>query len=106
MASEAYLYRFLDDVPLEEVEAQLLLATAAVESLHGESRTRLDAAHCLDTLKRACMIDASTEVGRHLNQVFAGFLLREFGGNAFEVERVDRSMRPDPPSGHSPFHWN
>ena len=67
----------------------LLLAVLATESLHGEAQTRLDAAHYLDLTKRACVIDAGTPVGRDLNRLFTGFLNREFGAEAFDVERVD-----------------
>ena len=48
MTKELYRYTFKPDVPLEEVEASLLLAVLATESLHGEAQVRLDAAHFLD----------------------------------------------------------
>ena len=89
MTKDLYRYAFTADVPIEEVEASLLLAVMATESLHGETQTRLDAAHFLDPAKRACVIDAGTQVGRDLNRLFTGFLAREFGEDAFRVERVD-----------------
>lgn len=89
MTKELYRYAFTTEVPIEEVEASLLLAVLATESLHGEAQTRLDAAHYLDLTKRACVIDADTPVGRDLNRLFTGFLNREFGAEAFDVERVD-----------------
>ena len=89
MPQELYHYVFAHDVPIEEIEASLLLAVLATESLHGEAQTRLDAAHYLDAIKRACVIDAGTPVGRDLNRLFAGFLSREFGADVFVVERVD-----------------
>jgi hypothetical protein len=88
MTKELYRYRFTAEVPIEEVEASLLLALLATESLHGEAQTRLDAAHYLDPLKRACVIDAGTPVGRDLNRLFIGFMAREFGPDAFIVDRV------------------
>ncbi|HEY7159466.1 MAG TPA: hypothetical protein VH575_36305 [Gemmataceae bacterium] len=99
MSRELYRFVFVADVPVEEVEASLLLAIFAVESLHGEAQTRLDAAHYLDTDKRACVIDAATAVGRDLARLFTGFLRREFGEDSFQVERMGaEAMPPDQPA--------
>lgn len=87
MTRDLYRYSFPPDVPLEEIEASLLLAVVSAESLHGETQVRLDAAHFLDPDRRACVIDAGTPVGRDLNRLFVGFLRREFGEDAFTVER-------------------
>ena len=89
MNRELYRYTFKPDVSPEDLDASLLLAIMGTESLHGEAQVRLDAAHFFDHDKRVCVIDASTPVGRDVNRLFAGFLSREFGANAFEVERVD-----------------
>lgn len=89
MASDIYRYNFVPDVPIEEVEATLLLAVMATESLHGAAQTRLDAIYRLDPTKRACAIDAGTPVGRDLNRLFTGFLVREFGRDSFEAERLE-----------------
>jgi len=96
MTKELYRYEFQPDVPLEEVEASLLLALLATESLHGESQVRLDASHFLDPERRACVIDAGTLVGRDVNRLFVGFLRREFGEHAFGVERVNSAFQPEP----------
>ena len=74
---------------MEEIEASLVLAVMATESLHGESQVRLDASDYLDPTARACVIDAGTAVGRDFNRLFVGFVRREFGEDAFRVERVD-----------------
>jgi hypothetical protein len=92
MSSEIYRYRFSASVSFEEVQASLVLALLATESLHGESQVRLDAGHAVDADKRSCVIDASTAVGRDLNRLFAGFITREFGADVFEVERVNDSI--------------
>ncbi|GIW56684.1 MAG: hypothetical protein KatS3mg082_3088 [Nitrospiraceae bacterium] len=89
MTKELYRYSFPPHVPLEEIEATLLLALWGAESLHGETQVRLDAAHFLDPDRRACVIDAATPVGRDVNRLFVGFVQREFGNDAFRVERVD-----------------
>jgi hypothetical protein len=88
MTKRIYRYRFEDPVPLDEVEDTLVLALLAVEALHGEAQVRLDAVHHFDREQRACVIDATTPVGRSLNKLFTNFLSREFGEKAFTVERV------------------
>ena len=89
MTKELYRYSFPPHVPVEDIEATLLLALWGAESLHGESQVRLDAAHFLDADRRACVIDAGTPVGRDVNRLFVGFVRREFGNDAFKVEHVD-----------------
>ena len=85
--STAYHYEFGPSAPSDEVEATLILAVLAAESLHGEAQVRLDAAHTFDPDRRFCTIDAGTAVGRDLNRLFAGFVAREFGRNGFTVTR-------------------
>lgn len=96
MTKELYRYEFPADVPLEEVEASLLLALLGTESLHGEAQVRLDASHFLDSDQRACVIDAGTPVGRDINRLFVGFLRREFGEESFTVTRVDAAPETHP----------
>ena len=88
MNRELYRYNFNATVPLRDVEESLLLAVLATESLHGRALVRLDASFCLDTGKRACVVDAATDVGRAIARIFTGFLTREFGEEAFKVERI------------------
>ena len=92
MTRDVYRYVFGDAIPAEEVEATFVLSLFAVEALHGESQTRLDAAHAFDAKRRTIVIDADTPVGRDLNRVFIGLVTREFGPGSFRVERV----RPEP----------
>ncbi len=96
MTKKLYHYRFTAEVPIEEVEASFLLAVLATESLHGEAQTRLDAAHYLDPLQRACVIDAGTPVGRDLNCLFVGFLRHEFGDESFSVQHSETHSKQPP----------
>ena len=89
MSLDIFRYTFASSVPSEELEATLVLAILATESLHGACQVRLDAAHAFDADRRICTIDARSEVGRDLNRLFIGFVAREFGDSAFEVRRVD-----------------
>lgn len=88
MSAVVYRYQFSTTVPWEEVEASLILALLAVESLHGETQVHLDAAHSFDAILRQCVIETDTPVGQDLNRLFVGFLRREFGEHAFQVNRI------------------
>lgn len=88
MTREIYRYSFDSSVDIAEVEASLLLALLAAESLHGESQVRLEASHAMDAEGRSCVINAGGNVGRDLNRLFVGFVRREFGEDAFRVRRV------------------
>jgi hypothetical protein len=47
----------------------------------------------------ACVFDAGTPVGRDFNRLFIGFIRREFGEDAFRVERVEsKSETPCEPA--------
>jgi hypothetical protein len=94
MPTDAYRYLFRDTTPPDEVEATLILAIFAVEALHGEAQTRLDATHAFDAGLRTVVIDAGTPVGRDLNRVFVGLMTREFGTGSFRVERVRHQPEP------------
>jgi hypothetical protein len=88
MESHIYRYRFIDSLDLTEVRTTLTLALLATESLHGESRVRLESRYEFDNDDRICRIDASNEVGRDLNRLLLGFISREFGRDSFSVERL------------------
>lgn len=88
MHNDVYRYSFSPSLDMAEVEATVMLAILATESLHGQSGVRLEMHHTFDAEKRSCVIDASNEVGRDLNRLFIGFISREFGHNNFKVERI------------------
>ena len=87
MSAHIYRYEFNADVPLEDVEASLVLAILGTESLHGETEVQLCTSHYFDHQLRSCVIDSEGEVGNDLNRLFAGFLRREFGPESFSVKR-------------------
>ena len=93
MTKEFYRYTFKAHVPIEEIEASLILAIFATESLHGEAQVRLDAGHYLDPDRRACIVEAGTAAGKDLARIFTGFLRREFA-EAFTVERLEATAMP------------
>jgi len=89
MKKDMVRYTFSQSVSMREAEETLLLAILAVESLFGESTVRLDASFSIESSRRACVIDSSTDVGRAICRVFTGFVSREFGSEAFKIHRVD-----------------
>lgn len=91
MTREIYRYVFTPQASFHEVLATLELALIAVESLHGEARARMDARLAGRPLARTLVIDASTHVGQALNQVFVGYVRREFGEASFTVTRCPAS---------------
>jgi hypothetical protein len=84
---QQYRYTFSPSIDIVDVEATVTLAALATESLHGEARMQLEGRHAFDAEKRTCVIDALGEVGRDFNQLFLGFMRREFGRDSFQVER-------------------
>jgi hypothetical protein len=93
MNRDIHRYAFKPSVSAEEIENTLLLAVLAAEGLHGQARVRLDASYCFDDKNHACVIDASSDVGRDICRMFTGFAIREFGEAAFSVCRT--SPMPD-----------
>ncbi|TWT30135.1 hypothetical protein [Blastopirellula retiformator] len=96
-----YRFTFARSVEQEDVQAAIVLALFGVESLHGRARIRLDAAHHFDFAHRACVIDASNEVGVDLSRLFTGFLLREIGDDGFQVERIEKDAVKKTAPSHS-----
>jgi hypothetical protein len=93
---DVYRYTFDQCVPIENIEASLLLSVLSAESIHGESQVRLDAQHLLEAETHSCVIDASTAVGRDLNRLFTGYVRREFGEDLFRVKRVNTPAHAEP----------
>ena len=98
-----YRYTIDADVSMRDVQDSLMLAILATECVHGSARTRLDLIHDFDEDKRTWFIDATTEVGLHLNQLFTGFLQKEFGPQSFRVERIDVAISKGDTNGSSDF---
>ena len=96
MSAQVYRYQFTPGVAAQDIEETLHLAILAAECLHGQSRVRLDASYCMDSEKRACVIDAGTDVGRDIVRIFTGFAIREFGEDAFKVRRAEQAPKPGP----------
>ena len=97
MNRDIYRYEFSRDIPLQKVEEPLALSGLPAESLHGRAQVRLDASFSLDKEKRACIVDAGTEVGCHIARIFTGYLTQEFGEGAFSVRRLSKDSATKSP---------
>jgi len=89
MIPTIYRYRVDRKVPPRDVEESLLLAVLAAEGLHGAARAEMDAACRIDKDTGHCVIDATTEVGRDIARIFTGFLIHEFGREAFDIDALE-----------------
>jgi hypothetical protein len=93
MSAQVFRYKFTPDVPIEDVEASMVLALLGAEALHGETEVQLSASHYIDVERRSCVIDAARQAGHDLNRLFLGFMCREFGRDCFQVERIATDAR-------------
>ena len=83
-----YRFHFKDKIDARDIEERLCWAVFNAESLFGKPRVRLDVSLYFDQDKKSCVIDKSTDVGRHIAQVFTSLVCREFGEESFTVERL------------------
>ena len=74
-------------VCLDTVQDCLTIAVLGVEKSYGRSRVKAEGSWHLDRQRRTCTIDASTQVGQDIAQLFTGYLAREFGETAFQLLR-------------------
>lgn len=88
------VFRFTLDasVQVEEAEMSLHLAMFAVEGLVGAARIRLDVSYHVDEPRRVIIVDGTNDVAGAVVRVFTNLLMREFGEDAFRVERM-QSLR-------------
>jgi len=90
MKRDIFQYQFEESAPPYEIEGTLMLAILAGESLHSEADVRLGFRHSFDANKRACAIDAGSDVGQDISKIFTGFCIKEFGAKAFRVSRMEQ----------------
>jgi hypothetical protein len=76
---------FEPQVPMQEVEATMLLSRLATESLHGFDRVELEASCHVDHRQRSVAIEQNSDVGHTLALIFLGYCRREFGEGAIRV---------------------
>lgn len=84
-----YRFEFSRRVSTSSVESSLIVAVWCCESLHGESQVLMDGRYDWRKHERLLFIDASTDVGKDLNKLFLGLILREFDDQMFAVCPVE-----------------
>ena len=87
MSPRTYRYKFNANIAMQQVQEILMLATAAVEGLHGRSRINLDASYRLNEKERICEIEAGNEVGCAIARIFTGLLANGIGEGEFKIIR-------------------
>ena len=88
MANNLYRYSFSEEIKFQDVQESLILSVLAAESLYGRSAIRMDAYFHIDEKTQTCVVDASSDVGRHIARIFTGFLINEFGEETFSVHKI------------------
>lgn len=88
MSGDSYSYMFRPGANMAQVKEALLLATLAVEGLHGRSRVHLDATFQCDPAARTARVGAGTEVGEAIARIFTALLASTIGEPRFRVERI------------------
>ncbi len=78
-------FSFKPQVDLGQAEGTLHLAIIAAEALHGQAAVRLEARYLFSNEKRACVIERRGKVSEDITKIFTGFLIHEFGEDAFSV---------------------
>ncbi len=82
-------FKFHEKIGKRNIEKQLARAIETAEYAFGQAKVRLHAAY-LATNDKA-VIDASSEVGEYIAQIFIGLMTRKIGEDKFTVERIRRS---------------
>lgn len=81
-----YRYTFPKQVRRSVIERAVADAIFAGECIYGTTKVRLAMAYYMN--KGQCVMDADTEIGEHIAQVFTGLVTRELGEEAVKVERL------------------
>lgn len=89
-----YRFKFKEAISPKVIEETLFWAVFNAESVFGKPKVRLDASFLFDREKKVCVIDKTTEVGQHIAQIFTSLITREFGEDAFKVERLPTKDKP------------
>jgi len=97
MQPAVYQFEFDGPVSMNDIEATLHLAILGAEALYGESSVRMDGAYSVNEQRRICVVDARSEVGRTICQLFTGYLAKELDSSAFRVRSVHQSSGSEEP---------
>jgi hypothetical protein len=82
-------FKFHEKIGKRNIEKQIARAIETAEYSFGQAKVRLHAAYLATNDK--VVIDASSEVGEYIAQIFIGLMTRKIGEDKFTVERIRRS---------------
>src|SRR5689334_7192426 len=88
MDNGVYKFTFRENIPAKDIEECLFWSGFNTESIFGKARFRLDGSFHFDRHRKFVVIDKSTDVGKHLAQIFTSVVSREFGEESFRIERL------------------
>jgi len=81
-------FKFHEKVGKKAIEKQIARAIETAEYTFGPAKVRLHAGYLATDDKAA--IDASSDVGEYIAQIFIGLMTRKLGEDKFTVERIRR----------------
>ncbi len=81
MDNGVYKFTFRENIPIKEIEECLFWSGFNTESIFGKARFRLDGSFHFDRPRKFVVIDKSTDVGRHLAQIFISVAKRRLTRN-------------------------
>lgn len=90
--NEVCRFKFKDGISKAMIEEQMALAILSAECTFGQARVRLHASYAASDGK--AVIDAGSDVGEHVAQVFTGIMIRKLGEENFTVDRIRRRDEP------------
>ncbi|MCK9554992.1 hypothetical protein M0R36_04145 [bacterium] len=79
-------FKFKQKVSKEQIEELITFAVISAECTYGQAKVRLNASYLASDSK--AVIDVSSPVGEHIAEIFTGLLIRDYGEQSFDVERV------------------
>lgn len=88
MSTSAFRYKFADTQTFSDAIESLQLAILAAEGLFGAPSVHLCTNPIVTDADYTVLIGDVTNEEHAVNRLFMQFLLREFGGKAFVVDRV------------------
>ena len=82
-------FKFHEKIGKKNIEKQIARAIETAEYAFGQAKVRLHAGYLAANDK--AVIDASSEVGEYIAQIFIGLMTRKLGEDKFTVERIRRN---------------
>ncbi|MBZ0266260.1 hypothetical protein K8I28_16505 [bacterium] len=83
-----YQFRFKKSLPFDEIDGNLEVAMFAAQCIHGRTQLLLDAKFDANPMNNTCWIDADTDVGKTILQIFTGTMALLFGERSFKVRKI------------------